>query len=598
MMKADGGGVYYLAIFGTDRGLFDEDGDPIFPAAPPSMLNFPHGPDLTGTRHSDLTPVLGGRVNRPASRLTGRVPPTDPPPSSATFQCYRLIVLPSQSRLTGDGPDDPAEQTAPCGNDSIPDASPVMLVADRLSAAEPMFQYLGNGPFGVAQGDVDFYGVAADPGQLVVVNIADTEQPPMTDHPVRSYLALFDAQGRLFADHELSMERFYDIPDVLNDGIADEMAATLAATVPPDVGNDIYVMVGIDNGNLLTRENAPFDPFQPGTTLSRRFETKNWQAREYALGVAVLDSPPDIGMGHRLFVVPQRGFDDHHTSCNLGINPPTDDSCFPPMMELDPHTGDVIRVLQGQPTFGTIRALDDQFAQTPGRQSNNPLVAFDGAHLYVSVEQCVDALGFFCFQVDRPLFRVDPDIEPGQPGFAAFVGKITGYPVDDVLTGMTELGENLYALVEYANAFRYWNKSMPPTAINGGTLAPAIPDPANVDFRWDDLDGDIASDATDLYVPCTYQGQERGICIFRPDPVAGTIAQIGKLTDPVTNPRFTPGPRLGGVGALAGTVITSDRFGPVVQFWTQWSAADPQVPGAVTAMELPRGFVVRRLSIR
>ncbi|NOT00471.1 MAG: hypothetical protein HOP29_07565, partial [Phycisphaerales bacterium] len=56
----DGGaGVYYLAIFGTDRGLFDEDDDAIFPASPPSILSFPHGPNLPCTHDSDLSPVIG-----------------------------------------------------------------------------------------------------------------------------------------------------------------------------------------------------------------------------------------------------------------------------------------------------------------------------------------------------------------------------------------------------------------------------------------------------------------------------------------------------------------------------------------------------------
>ncbi|NOS99926.1 MAG: hypothetical protein HOP29_04805 [Phycisphaerales bacterium] len=509
-----------------------------------------------------------------------------------------MIVLPSQTRLTTAGPNDPGEGQSPSGDDCIPTANRTINIADRLANAEPTFQYLGNGPFGGAQGDVDFYAIDADPGQLVAVHMADTEQPPTIDHPIRSYLALLDSDGCVLADLDYSLEHRFDIPFAFDDGVADEIAATLAATVPPDITGDVFLMVGIDNGNLLRGENMPFNPMQPGTTLSRRFETKNWQPREYALGVAVLGSPPDIGIGRRLFVVPQRGLDDHHTSCVFGYDPPTDDGCFPPIMELNPITGQVIEVLSGEPSFGMTRALDDQFFDPIGRQSNNPLIAYDGTNLYVTVEGCVDAVGVFCFQVNRPLYRINPNLQPTQAGYISFVGVIAGYPADDVLTGMTELGGNLYALNTDANALRYWNKTTPPAVFNGGTLTPVDPDPANADLRWDDLDGDIASDLTDLYVPCTYQGEEWGICIFRPNPAMGTITQIGKLSDPVTNPHFVPGPRLGGIGAMPGVVVTSDQFGSVVQYWTQWHATDPGVPGAVTAMELPRGFVVRRLTIR
>ncbi|NOT02513.1 MAG: hypothetical protein HOP29_18050 [Phycisphaerales bacterium] len=595
-------GIYYLGVMGTGRGLFDPlSCEPIFPAVPPTLLNFPHGTQVALTNDTDLRPTVGGRVNMPGGPLTGCEPGVSPPP--AATQQYRINILTNNSTLDAFGPLDRCELSSIVGDDSIPAACALLAApADRLAAIEKENFYLGNGRFGGHQGDVNFYRVPADPGDLVAFVISDQEQPPVDENLTRSFLGLLDSTGFPFATHDYSHEFFND---AMSDNRSDEIAATVVGTMPAGIGPLAYAMVAIDNGNFLYSENAPFDARFAGTTLSRRFETDILRLREYRMGAAVMNPAVPLPVNTRMFVVPQRGLDNNHTSCDTGFNPPTNDDCFPPILEIDPITGEAETIIVGAPSFGMIRALYNQVAKLSGRQSNNPLIAYDGTHLYVTVEECVDLdpeTGPFCFQLNRPLYRINPNLQPTQPGYISFVGDIQGYPIGHALTGMTELGGNLYALDTAtsmeANSFRYWNKTLPPIIGNGGTLTPTLPDPANVDLRWDDLDGDIGSDLNDLYVPCTYQGLEPGICIFRPNVAMGTIPQVGKLIDPVTNPDFVPGPRLGAVAALPGVVITSDKFGPVIQYWRQWNATDPEVLGTVTAMELPREFLVRRMTVR
>jgi hypothetical protein len=123
------------------------------------------------------------------------------------------------------------------------------------------------------------------------------------------------------------------------------------------------------------------------------------------------------------------------------------------------------------------------------------------------------------------------------------------------------------------------------------------------DPRWNNLTGDIGTDGSRLYAPCNWQQfdpdygfvigtGEYGICIFTPDPAAGTITFVDKRPDPITNPQLTPGPRLGGVDVLDGdTLIATDRNGPIIEH-------QDLTTGEVRAMVLPRGFVVDRLTIR
>ena len=130
-------------------------------------------------------------------------------------------------------------------------------------------------------------------------------------------------------------------------------------------------------------------------------------------------------------------------------------------------------------------------------------------------------------------------------------------------------------------------------------IQPDPEDPDNEDIRWDDLDGDIGSDGTRLFVACTYDGAEEGICVFTPNPGNGTITYNGKLADPLTTPLFTPGPRLGGLDIAGGGLLTSDMNGPTVQLWEGWDVGDPEMVGTVKAFELPRHeFVVERLTVR
>ena len=203
-------------------------------------------------------------------------------------------------------------------------------------------------------------------------------------------------------------------------------------------------MVGIDNGNLSLGENVPFDPLQPGATLSRRFETKTWQARQYGIGIAVLDPVEQSDGPGRMFVVPRRGVDDSHTSCYIDSPQDGNAGCYPPILELDPVTGAAVAVLDGEPLFSTTRRPSG-LAPPGSVASAVPIIAYDGMHLYVSVEFCPASGDPLCMFPRRSLWRIDPDSEP--IGFS-YMGELLGYPVGRLVTGMTEIDGTLYALVK------------------------------------------------------------------------------------------------------------------------------------------------------
>ncbi len=595
-----GDGVYYIAVFGTDRGLFDEDCRPMFPAVPPSLLNFPHGDQLPATSESDLRPTTGGRVNKPSEMLAGCSvdPDADPPP---TLQCYRLSVLPSPEPLGLIGDPDVDETATPHGNDSIMHAATSVTAGDRLANPHVAIRTLGNGPYGGWQGDVDFYATPVSPGDVITVNVAPAKPASEADAPVRPYLALLDGNGHLLDAPSLSLERGTLLWTYPYRELEDQLAAVLGASIPDHVNGTVYAMVGIDNGNLSPAENMPFNPLQPGTTLSRRFETKSMRARPYVMSMAAMPPVESIAGTPRMFVVPQAGIDEKHVFCALGTELDSTPMCYPPILEIDPITGFTRKLIDGEPSFRPWRSAGEFAVAGAEVASANLLIAWDGEFLWVAKEKCQEPL--FCENQIRHLFKVDPDKPHTSAEYIESLGQIRGFPtVESKYTGMTEIGGFLYALDNTTNTFRYWDKALEPTATNGGNMTPAPSDETD-DPRWNDLYGDIGTNGHRLYVPCSWQefdpdtGEvtgtgEYGLCVFTPDPIADTITFVEKRPDPVTNSLLTPGPRLGGVDILNGdTLIATDRNGPIVEHQNLTT-------GEVRALVLPRGFVVDRLTIR
>jgi hypothetical protein len=276
--------------------------------------------------------------------------------------------------------------------------------------------------------------------------------------------------------------------------------------------------------------------------------------------------------------------------------------CYPPILEIDPNTGVTEEVIDGEPSFLPWRSAGEFAIRNLNEvASSNLLVAWDGMFLWVAEERCQEPL--FCLNQLRNLFKVDPDEPHTSPDYIESLGQIRGFPTpESKYTGMTEIDGYLYALDNTTNSFRYWDNALEPTATNGGNMAPA-PTGETDDPRWNDLYGDIGTDGDRLYVPCSWQefdpdtgrvvsAGDYGICVFAPDPIAGTITFIEKRPDPVTNSLLTPGPRLGGVDILNGdTLIATDRNSPIVEHQNLTT-------GEVRALVLPPGFVVDRLTIR
>ncbi len=595
-----GDGVFYLAVFGTDRGLFGVSENLLTPAVPPSILSIPDATGLPGVPNSDPGPFVGGRVNLPGPMLSGP-PLLQWPLSGPTFQqCYDLLVLPSMNRLGTVGLDDVDELASPEGNDSIPFASESVTPSDRLSVSPVAARSLGNGPFGGWQGDVDFYRIEAQPGQIAVVNTADLEQPPQTEHSVRAYLALLDSSGNVFADHDYSHEHFFILPGVSNDGTANEIAATVAGVVPANSDGVIYAMVAIDNGSLQPRENLPYDLFRSGTTYSRRFQSKVGTARRYGITVSLIDPVQSPIETSRAFAVTRRGLDEQHTAPAVSDLEQSTSERFPPIVEIEPNTGRIINVLDAQGLF-TFRAFQGSCLSSygcPPVVSANPVIAYDGDVLWVSVERCILGPTSFCQSIERPLFRIDPDLSSGQAGFVVEFDPIANIPSDAVLTGMVEFNGYLFALDSEDNRFRFWPVPTDPVAVSStqSVVLTSLSgtDPGNTSFT--DLDGDIATDDERLYVGCTLGDGGSAICVFSavvaPDGMTVAMEFHGTIADPISNLGLTPGPRLGGLEIVGdGVLMTTDRNGPIIEFL---ELATDQVSG----VELPRGYVIERLTAR
>lgn len=589
-------GVYYLAIFGSDRGLYtarceNAGGDLEFrsPAIAPTALNFPHGINVAGTQDSDLRPTVGGRVNRSGMRLEGCDPDPANPPPAPTQQCYRINVSTFTSNLGLTATSDLCEVQGPDGDDSIPDACDDLGTADRLSMGGALERFLGNGHYGGFQGDVDFYAITADPGDIIAINVADDQQPPSSDHPVRSYLALYGSDGNPFAYQDFTLER---ANEAAIDGTSDEIASILAAVMPDDIGSNAYVMVGIDNGNLLSSENRPFDAFFPGTTLSRRFETGIWQARRYNIAAAVVNPVASAPGNPRMFIVPLRGVDNDHLNCYIedGSNADGLPECYPPLLEIDPVTGAGRKLLPGEPFFATYRRMSATLADPDDKITDNPILAYDGTNLFVSAEVCGGDMFCAANGITHPLFRLNPNLNPGQSGYITTLGTIEGLPTATVITGLTEIGGRLFALDTTHNQLRWWNKAMNPTAGNGGVLpimAPAA--------EFNDVDGDLGTNGTSIYVKCLTGTSVEGICRFTAnfaDPLNPTLAFNEILPDPITNEALIPGPRLGGIDVLpGGIIVASDANGSLIQHFNP-------ATNSVTGFALPREFVAARLTVR
>ncbi len=638
-------GLYYLAIFGTDRAAWDEDGDALRTPPPPSLLNFPHGPDVAATQNSDLRPVVGGRVNLPGPALDGREAPspntfpngefidlggnTGGDPGDPRLQCYRIAIstCPNGSPfcagqpLPQTGQSDVDEQAGANGNDSIPNASSTVAAADRLSNIDSQsgnsmnqVRVLGNGHFGGFQGDVDFYEVSASPGDIVSLNIADNVQPPGNSNNItRSHVALYDADGFIFADHAYSLER-YDPNVFITDQTSDELAANVTGVVPTQTGagnsiSTVYAMVGIDNGNLEISENTPFDAAFAGTTLSRRFETNTLRARPYDVGIAVL-SPLSASVQERVFVIARRGLDGQHTEPFVDNPPDADRASYPPILELDPNSGSVIGVLEPSSSFYAV------FRRTsiacglpdgcPPAVSAKPAIAYDGSHIFLTVEKCVDTN---CATLTHPFFKLDPTLPSDAPGFVLpITGNIADLNGNAVITGMVEINGYLYALDSHSeavpgeddlviNVLRFWDKDVVPNATVGGTSSDLVllsgTDIDETDF--DDVDGDIGTDGTNLFVGCSLMGESVGVCEFgidlAPDGQSVALTFLGTREDPITNDELIPGPRLGGIDFLSsGNMMVSDSNGTIIEYMN--------ASGDVEVVELPREFLIERITAR
>ncbi|NOT00346.1 MAG: hypothetical protein HOP29_06930 [Phycisphaerales bacterium] len=588
-----GDGVYYLALFGTDRGLFDANCVFLDLPRPASFLNFPHGTGVPGTSESDLRPVLGGRVNKPGGRLLGCT--TDPdlmPP--ATLQCYRVNLFFSNNPLGAEDHGHPCEAVEP-GDDTV-DTACVVEIANRLSTMTPSAEphSLHDGRYRGHQGDVDFYAVDADGGDVVSVTVVEYDRA--TQPSVHSFLAMFDARGWLIDVQDYSLESADPQMDI--DGTVNEMAGHLSSILPAGMVDGARVMVGVESGNMLVSENAPFDVGVAGTTLGHgRFEIDLPGAgAAYAVGIAVMSPVTGVagptGGAPRMFVTTMRGRDDDHLFCKLERFQNAVTDCFPPILELNPVTGAPVRLLPGLGNFSMTRRISGEFGDS-AIQSSNPLVAYDGTHLYVSVEECTGGSAE-CAAVNPKLHRMNPNVAPGGVGYITSMGAIQGLSSHPRLIGMAEINGFLYALNAADFRIRYWDKTVAPLGGNGGTM-----DPTASAGELTGLGGDLGTDGTRLYIPCSVAGGGPRICVFTPTPATGAIAFDGLLDDPITNLAFEPGPRIGGLDVMGSDVlVASDQNGTIIEHWTGWAVNDDGADGTVTAVALPAEFTVTRMTIR
>lgn len=597
--KTGADGVYYLAVFGTDRGLYNDNCGFLTRPIPPTIFNPPHSNELAGTEEAELTPIVGGRVNLPTDRLLGCLTEeqVDDGEEAERYQCYQISISTSSGQLSQQAPSDPTETASPNGNDSISGTDPTPLSAsDRLGTqVEPAQAVLGNGRFGAWQGDVDFYRIdGLVPGQLISANIGDRQIQP-ENHDVRSYLAFFDQNGFVFADQDYSLERSNG-----SGGIKDEISGTLVATIPNGI-TTAFLMVGIDAGRLDLQENTPFDARRAGTTQSRRFGTNVTLARRYNLSVTVMPQVQASAAGgnERMFATTRRGVDGNHTE--VWVVNSTDErlTSHPPFLELNPTTGEVIRVLDLRPIVVPYRnpAVGDADFPTNLRRvlkvTSNPVIAYDGETLFIAPETCGGANGGNnCTNISRPLFMVDPDAA-GSAAATPF-GTIENLSSNARLSGMVELNGILYALDTANQEIRFWDKTFQATNFNGSRFDEL----GDGGGAFDTLFGDMTSDGTHIMMSCSLTAGNTttaGICRFLPTIEANladsTLQFVDMLADPVTNHQIEPGPRIGGIEYINGEIVASDLNGPLV---TKWNVNADTVQG----IELPREFFIERITAR
>jgi hypothetical protein len=318
--------------------------------------------------------------------------------------------------------------------------------------------------------------------------------------------------------------------------------------------------------------------------------------------------PSDV----RQFVVVRRGIDEFHTEPQVRCPNQSIRDRFPPILEIDPRTGATQNVLDGEsagmftfrdpisPCLGSLCPGGDM--ECPAEVTANPIIAYDGTTLFAAVERCGPGEPAPCPSLVHALFRINPNLNPGDANFVSTFGNIlfdTGE--DGTLTGMAEKGGFLFALNTTTNKLRFWDKTMQATLTNGGVSIDLASLTGTGDGTvFDDVDGDIGTDGTHLYIPLyTVMGASRGIGRFTatvgPDGMGGTMVTVtfvDGVADPVTNESLNPGPRLGGLDFIAPDVmVVTDRNGPIVEHWDI-------VADRVRAYKLPRGFVIDRTCIR
>lgn len=132
--------------------------------------------------------------------------------------------------------DDPGGSLEP--NDSILEPTPV-----GLSGAEVVFfAYIGDGRFAATRGDVDFYEIEADEGDVLMVDV----DAAVTGSELDPLVVVFDYLGKVLAAND-------------NDGLTTDSLVLVEARAPaPDsLPATLYVMV------MGTRQVRPPDPLVP-----------------------------------------------------------------------------------------------------------------------------------------------------------------------------------------------------------------------------------------------------------------------------------------------------------------------------------------------
>ena len=238
----------------------------------------------------------------------------------------------------------------------------------------------------------------------------------------------------------------------------------------------------------------------------------------------------------------------------------------------------------------------DTFQQyPPGYRSTNPIIAYDGELLWISVDEIHNSGE----RLDHHYFVVDPD-----SGEIQGLGELLGLANNRLLSGMVEIDGTLYALdtaeivilglpdLENTDLLLSWDKE--------DEFGDPIPNPGAVSVpllapqgQFDDVDGDLGTDGTYLFVDCFAEGFSVGICKFETN---GEFVEI--IPNHVSNPNLIPGPRLGGLDIVYDAdrdlevLIGADRNGLIVEM------ADLADGSSLGGYETPHEFQIIRASIR